>query len=77
VRLPTSTQTFKPGEITMTNRTNRDGAEWAELTYSEMEQVLGGADAADYSAIVFVGGWGSSSYQYAFSGTYYNSAYGR
>ena len=26
--------------------------------------------AADYSAVVFVGGWGASSYQYAFSGTY-------
>ncbi len=33
------------------------------------------ADASDYSAIVFVGGWGSSSYQYAFEGTYYNAAY--
>ena len=33
------------------------------------------ADAADYSAIVFVGGWGASSYQYAFSGTYSNAAY--
>ena len=30
-------------------------------------------DAADYSAIAFVGGWGASSYQYAFSGTYANS----
>ena len=27
---------------------------------------LGGVNAADYSAIVFVGGWGASSYQYAF-----------
>jgi putative intracellular protease/amidase len=33
------------------------------------------ARAGDYSAIVFVGGWGASSYQYAFSGTYHNSAY--
>jgi putative intracellular protease/amidase len=33
------------------------------------------ADAADYSAVVFVGGWGASSYQYAFAGTYANSAY--
>jgi putative intracellular protease/amidase len=32
------------------------------------------ARADDYSAIVFVGGWGAS-YQYAFSGTYANSAY--
>jgi putative intracellular protease/amidase len=29
----------------------------------------------DYSAIVFVGGWGASSYQYAFEGTYDNPAY--
>ncbi len=33
------------------------------------------ADASDYSAIVFVGGWGSSMYQYSFSGTYQNAAY--
>src|SRR5262245_36365001 len=32
-------------------------------------------DASDYSAIVFVGGWGSSMYQYAFEGTYNNVAY--
>jgi putative intracellular protease/amidase len=31
--------------------------------------------ADDYSAIVFVGGWGSSSYQYSFGGTYQNPAY--
>lgn len=33
------------------------------------------AQAADYDAIVFVGGWGASAYQYGFSGTYHNSAY--
>jgi putative intracellular protease/amidase len=33
------------------------------------------ADAADYSAIVFVGGYGASAYQYAFEGQYLNSAY--
>jgi putative intracellular protease/amidase len=36
---------------------------------------LGEVDAADYSAVVFVGGWGASSYQYAFSGTYASLAY--
>lgn len=36
---------------------------------------LAAADADDYSAIVFVGGWGASSYQYAFDGTYSNAAY--
>ena len=33
------------------------------------------ASAADYSAIVFVGGWGASSYQYDFPGTYDLPAY--
>jgi putative intracellular protease/amidase len=33
------------------------------------------ADASDYSAIVFVGGWGSSMYQYAFEGNYANDLY--
>lgn len=36
---------------------------------------LSDVDADQYSAIVFVGGWGSSMYQYAFEGTYSNSAY--
>jgi putative intracellular protease/amidase len=31
--------------------------------------------ASDYSAVVFVGGWGASSYQYAFSGTYASLAH--
>lgn len=36
---------------------------------------LARASADAYSAIVFVGGWGASSYQYAFSGSYHNAAY--
>ncbi len=36
---------------------------------------LDSVQADDYSAIVFVGGWGSSMYQYAFPGTYQNSLY--
>lgn len=36
---------------------------------------LANANAANYSAIVFVGGWGASSYQYAFTGTYQNGNY--
>jgi putative intracellular protease/amidase len=36
---------------------------------------LADASASDYSAIAFVGGWGSSAYQYAFSGTYDSAAY--
>lgn len=36
---------------------------------------LSDVQSSDYSAIVFVGGWGASSYQYAFEGTYHNAAY--
>jgi len=36
---------------------------------------LAAANASQYSAIVFVGGWGASSYQFAFPGTYANAAY--
>lgn len=36
---------------------------------------LADARASDYSAIVFVGGWGAAQYQYAFPGTYSNAAY--
>ena len=39
------------------------------------DRALTGADASDYSAIVFVGGWGASAYQYGFAGTYANAAY--
>jgi putative intracellular protease/amidase len=39
------------------------------------DRALSNVDAGDYSAIVFVGGWGASAYQYAFGGTYANSAY--
>lgn len=31
--------------------------------------------STDYSAIVFVGGWGSSMYQYSFTGNYYDDHY--
>lgn len=43
----------------------------------EPDLALSDVNADDYSAIVFVGGWGASSYQYAFEGTYHNSAYRR
>jgi len=45
-----------------------DGTVMPDLTVEE-------ADARRYSAIVFVGGWGSSTYQFAFTGTYVNPAY--
>lgn len=37
--------------------------------------MLASANADSYSAIVFVGGWGASAYQYSFQGTYANAAY--
>jgi putative intracellular protease/amidase len=36
---------------------------------------LASARAEDYSAIVFVGGWGASMYQYAFTGDYVDNRY--
>jgi putative intracellular protease/amidase len=36
---------------------------------------LADVNPSDYSAIVFVGGWGSSMYQYAYPGDYANNAY--
>jgi putative intracellular protease/amidase len=36
---------------------------------------IGEVLAANYSAVVFVGGWGASSYQYAFAGTYASLAH--
>jgi putative intracellular protease/amidase len=38
-------------------------------------RALASISANDHSAVVFVGGWGASSYQYAFSGTYENASY--
>jgi putative intracellular protease/amidase len=40
-----------------------------------VDRALADVDAHDYSAVVFVGGWGASAYQYAFEGTYHNPAY--
>jgi putative intracellular protease/amidase len=39
------------------------------------DRALADVEAEDYAAIVFVGGWGASSYQYAFEGTYHHAAY--
>ncbi|WP_261365328.1 cadherin domain-containing protein [Anatilimnocola floriformis] len=36
---------------------------------------LSAVNASNYSAIVFVGGWGSSMYQYAINGNYYDARY--
>lgn len=40
-----------------------------------VDRALADVDTSDYSAIVFVGGWGASAYQYAFEGTYHNPTY--
>ncbi len=47
---------------------NGEGAVRAEIALSEVK-------ADDYEAIMFSGGWGSSMYQYAFTGTYSNRVY--
>lgn len=39
------------------------------------QHALSDVRSAGYSALVFVGGWGASAYQYAFMGTYSNPAY--
>jgi Ca2+-binding RTX toxin-like protein len=45
-------------------------------TGSTAPQSAAGTNAGDYSAVVFVGGWGASSYQHAFEGTYANAVAG-
>lgn len=56
-------------------RPHWNSGQGADGGYVMPDLALTDADASDYSAIVFVGGWGSSSYQYSFEGTYYNAAY--
>ncbi len=41
----------------------------------EPDLALSDVDASRYSAIAFVGGWGASSYQFAFPGRYRNGGY--
>ncbi|PQO44102.1 DJ-1/PfpI family protein [Blastopirellula marina] len=49
--------------------------EGADGGHVQPDLTLFDVSAADYSTIVFVGGWGSSQYQYAYEGTYDNAAY--
>ena len=59
----------------MTDLANRHVADLAELSPAEMEQVQGGTNVEatvkvlNASSTTFVGGWGSSMYQYSFEGT--------
>ncbi len=47
----------------------------AENGWIMPDLALADVDAADYAAIAFIGGWGSSHYQYAFTGSYSNGYY--
>lgn len=47
----------------------------ADGGYVTPDIALTDVDASRYSAVVFVGGWGASQYQYSFEGTYANAAY--
>jgi hypothetical protein len=49
--------------------------EGADRGIVQPDLALKDAKAADYDAILFAGGWGSSAYQFAFPGRYDNSAY--
>ena len=60
---------------TETARPHANSGQGSSSGYVTPDLALTDADADDYSAIVFVGGWGASSYQYGFEGTYNNSAY--
>lgn len=52
------------------------GQGWGNSGQVAPDIALSQVDSADYSAIVFVGGWGSSMYQYStFTGDYVNNLY--
>lgn len=51
------------------------GEPWGTDGAVTPDVALADVDPDNYSAIVFVGGWGSSMYQYAFPGDYLNNAY--
>lgn len=51
-----------------------DGSVKPDLTIADALQKFR-KDSNEYQAVVFVGGWGASSYQYAFNGTYANALY--
>lgn len=54
--------------------TDGSGAVDPDLTISEALD-LAIADPSRWDAVIFVGGWGSSSYQYSFAGTYETASY--
>jgi putative intracellular protease/amidase len=56
-------------------RPHANSGQGADGGFVMPDLTLAEAQASNYSAIVFVGGWGSSAYQYDFAGTYQNAAY--
>lgn len=56
-------------------RPHANSGEGTDGGFVTPDLALSDVDASDYSAIVFVGGWGASSYQYAFEGTYNHGVY--
>jgi len=60
---------------TDTARPHAGSGQGSSSGHVQPDLALADADAVDYSAIVFVGGWGSSSYQYAFEGNYDHAVY--
>lgn len=56
-------------------RPHANSGQGADGGFVRPDLALTDVEAEDYSAIVFVGGWGASSYQYAFEGTYNHGAY--
>lgn len=60
---------------TEVSRPHANSGQGADGGFVTPDLALTDVNADDYSAIVFVGGWGASSYQYAFEGTYNNSGY--
>ncbi|PQO25245.1 hypothetical protein C5Y96_25415 [Blastopirellula marina] len=60
---------------TEVSRPHANSGQGADGGLVRPDLALTDVSADDYSAIVFVGGWGASSYQYAFEGTYDHGAY--
>ncbi|MBC7815533.1 MAG: cyclic nucleotide-binding protein [Planctomycetaceae bacterium] len=56
-------------------RAHQGTGEGADGGVVQPDLAIADADASRYDAILFSGGWGSSMYQFAFQGTYQNTAY--
>ncbi len=56
-------------------RPHQGTGEGADGGVVQPDLAIADADASRYDAILFSGGWGSSMYQFAFQGTYQNTAY--